>query len=301
MVSATRSVATPRGVYDVSAISQPLALPADGDSQRASGPGDPPNIASRRTGPAEGTAASRGRWRRDGERIKLPAHLTFTPTDVTPNATDKPLPISTRADAPVSALAPKLDPECWVDEHGDYLFHYALSRLRDPVQAEDFVQETLLAALKAVHRFEGRSSERSWLTGILKNKMLDHFRKAGRETTFTDLEFYQAEENATFRHPDHPDHWTPELAPSEWTFAGEDLDYEHFWKLFHHCASKLPERISRVFLMREVDELPTEQICETLSISPNNLWVMLHRARLALRRCLELNGMALGKSRPSKD
>src|SRR5436853_5092997 len=82
------------------------------------------------------------------------------------------------------------DPERWVEEHGDYLFKYALSRLRDPLKAEDFVQETFLAALKGGKSFQGRSAEKSFLVGILKNKICDHFRRASRETAFTDLEFY---------------------------------------------------------------------------------------------------------------
>src|ERR1044072_3112295 len=90
-----------------------------------------------------------------------------------------------------SVSSPRLsDPERWVDEHGDYLFKYALARLRDPAKAEDAVQETFLAALKGGKSFQGRSAEKSWLVGILKNKICDHYRKASRETPFTDLEFY---------------------------------------------------------------------------------------------------------------
>jgi len=182
-----------------------------------------------------------------------------------------------------------LNPERWVDEHGDFLFHYALSRLRDPVRAEDFVQEALLAALRSTDRYLGRSCERSWLTGILKHKLLDHFRKAGRETNFTDLEFYGEEENKTFENQAFPDHWNDSCAPGEWEAAGAALDREEFWRVFHRCSSKLPERVARVFLLREVDDVSSEEICNALNISPNNLWVMLHRARLALRRCLEMN------------
>src|SRR5580658_10910099 len=90
------------------------------------------------------------------------------------------------------------DPERWVDEHGDYLFKFALARLRDPQRAEDAVQETFLAALKGGRNFAGRSAEKSWLVGILKNKIYDHYRKAGRETSFTDLEFYADEERDRF-------------------------------------------------------------------------------------------------------
>lgn len=182
-----------------------------------------------------------------------------------------------------------VDPERWVDEHGDYLFHFALSRLRDPVLAEDFVQEALLAALRSAGRYQGRSTERTWLTGILRNKLLDHFRKAGRETSFTDLEFYSDAERSAFDNPAFPDHWTAEAGPQDWGGAGESLDGEAFWAAFHDCARKLPEKVSRVFLLREMDELPTEEICATLNVTPNNLWVMLHRARMALRRCLEEN------------
>src|SRR5215475_7654938 len=90
------------------------------------------------------------------------------------------------------------DPERWVEEHGDYLFRYALSRLRDPAKAEDMVQETFLAALKGAKHFQGRSSEKSWLVGILKNKICDSYRKASRETSFTDLDFYSEEESDRF-------------------------------------------------------------------------------------------------------
>ncbi|MBL9174889.1 MAG: sigma-70 family RNA polymerase sigma factor [Verrucomicrobiales bacterium] len=190
---------------------------------------------------------------------------------------------------PGPTSAHDLNPERWVDDHGDYLFHYALSRLRDRARAEDFVQEALLAALRSTDRYLGRSCERSWLTGILKHKLLDHFRKAGRETNFSDLEFYGEEEGKTFENQAFPDHWNAACAPTEWEEAGAALDREEFWRVFHRCSGKLPERVARVFLLREVDDISSEEICRTLNISPNNLWVMLHRARLALRRCLEMN------------
>jgi RNA polymerase sigma-70 factor (ECF subfamily) len=181
------------------------------------------------------------------------------------------------------------DPERWVDDHGDYLFHFALSRLRDASKAEDMVQETLLAGLRGMDRYQGRSSERTWLAGILRNKLLDHFRTKGRETSFTDLEFYADEEERAFENQAFPDHWNAAHAPSEWSAAGDALDRDEFWRVFHNCSGKLPDRIARVFLLREVDGIPSDEICTTLNISPNNLWVMLHRARMALRRCLEVN------------
>jgi RNA polymerase sigma-70 factor (TIGR02943 family) len=185
------------------------------------------------------------------------------------------------------------DPERWVDEHGDYLFKFALARLRDPQRAEDAVQETFLAALKGGQNFAGRSAEKSWLVGILKNKIYDYFRKASRETTFTDLQFYNDEESDRFV-PDGPGTggWIHESAPQEWPKAGENLDNELFWKAYRDCAGKLPKNVAAVFNLRELDGLESREICAMLNISDSNLWVMLHRARMALRRCLETNWFA---------
>ena len=182
------------------------------------------------------------------------------------------------------------DPERWVDEHGDYLFKYAMIRLRDPAKAEDAVQETFLAALKGGQKFQGRSAEKSWLVGILKNKIFDYFRKAGRETSFTDLEFYRDEESDRFVADGlGQGGWIHELGPQEWHRQGESLDNELFWQTYRDCAGKLPAKVAAVFTMREVDGIESKEICELLAISESNLWVMLHRARMALRRCLETN------------
>jgi RNA polymerase sigma-70 factor (ECF subfamily) len=185
------------------------------------------------------------------------------------------------------------DPERWVELYGDYLFKYALMRLRDAARAEDAVQETFLAALKGGKAFAARSAEKSWLVGILKNKICDHYRKVSRETSFTDMEFYSDEEGDRFV-PDgrFKDGWIHELGPQEWTSPGASLDSEVFWKTFQDCSSKLPKNVSAVFSLREVDGVESKEICALLNISENNLWVMLHRARMALRRCLETNWFA---------
>jgi RNA polymerase sigma-70 factor (ECF subfamily) len=185
------------------------------------------------------------------------------------------------------------DPERWVDEHGDCLFRFALMQLRDPVRAEDAVQETFLAALKGGKSFAGRSAERSWLIGILKNKICDHFRKAGREVAFTDLDFYSQEEDTSyFALPLGHGAWKPKIAPQDWVNPAENLDNELFWKTYRGCADKLPKNIAAAFNLREVDGIESKEICALLNISENNLWVMLHRARMALRSCLETNWFA---------
>src|ERR1700690_607031 len=178
---------------------------------------------------------------------------------------------STPADAkPSPGLS---DPEQWVDLHGDYLFKYALLRLRDAARAEDAVQETFLAALKGRKTFQGRSAEKSWLVGILKNKICDHFRKAHRETSFTDLEFYHDEESDRFVADGlGKGGWIHEFGPQEWPHPGESLDNESFWKAYHDCSARLPKNVATVFSLREVDGIESKEICALLNISENNLW-----------------------------
>jgi RNA polymerase sigma-70 factor (ECF subfamily) len=185
------------------------------------------------------------------------------------------------------------DPERWVELYGDYLFKYALMRLRDPAQAEDAVQETFLAALKGGKTFAGRSAEKSWLVGILKNKICDYYRRASRETPFTDLEFYSDEESDRLVAEGLlQGSWIHAQGPKEWPHPGESLDKEEFWQAYRDCSDKLPKNVVAVFNLREVDGMESKEICALLNISENNLWVMLHRARMALRRCLETNWFA---------
>lgn len=176
-------------------------------------------------------------------------------------------------------------PERWVDEHGDCLYRYALMRLRKPEIAEDLVQETFLAALRAQNNFGALSSERNWLLGILKNKICDRFRKLGRETNFTDLEFLSDDHARPF---DGEHVWLHGCGPREWKPEGEvAMNRKEFWQAFYDCIERLPERLAQVFTMREMEGLTGKEICATLNISEANLWVMLHRARMALREDLE--------------
>jgi RNA polymerase sigma-70 factor (ECF subfamily) len=199
-------------------------------------------------------------------------------------------PLSSPEDADARQSLPPIDAQRWVDDYGDYLFGFALARLRSEARAEDAVQETFLAALRAKRHFQGRSAEKTWLTGILKNKIYDHFRKSSRETSFTDLEFYDDEESNRFVNGGlGAGGWIHSQAPEEWATLGENLDNELFWKAYQDCAGKLPKKISAVFSLREIDGLESEELCAMFNISENNLWVMLHRARMALRRCLEIN------------
>ena len=193
------------------------------------------------------------------------------------------------------------DPDRWVDDHGDFLFSYAMFHLRDPVKAKDAVQDTLLAALKNPGAFTGKSAERGWLLGILKHKVHDAFRQASREPSFTDLGFFEIEEQQHFVSKGlHRDSWHHNSGPSDWpNGTDESLEREEFWQTFRRCASKLPRNVAQVILMRELDSMETRAICADLNISENNLWVVLHRARMALRRCLETNWFGPTKSSPT--
>jgi len=179
------------------------------------------------------------------------------------------------------------NPERWVDEHGDVLYRYALARVRNPDLAQDLVQETLLAAMRSRERFAGQSTVRSWLCGILKHKLCDHFRKRGRETSFTDLEFLADEFEEKFVPQGF---WVHMTGPKEWRPEPDEVMHrDDFWQTMRDCLAKLPERIAAVFTLREMDEIESKEICAMLNISENNLWVMLHRARMALRECLAMN------------
>lgn len=187
------------------------------------------------------------------------------------------------------------DPERWVDQYGDYLFRCALLRVRDPRLAEDIVQETLLAAFQGRDRFAGESSERSWLVGILKHKVIDHFRKDSREGPSEDLERLINEQDQAF---DDRGHWKRDTAgPKEWTEdPGTILERKEFWDVLKRCVSELPPRMAHAFSLREIDDLSSEEVCKVLNVTATNLWVMLHRGRTRLRRCLEGNYMGLRSS-----
>lgn len=184
--------------------------------------------------------------------------------------------------------APSSDPEKWVELHGTALYRFALLRLRDPKLAEDAVQETLLAALQARDRFSGQSSERSWLIGILKHKVIDHFRKTSRESLVEDATQFEEEMEGVF---DENGHWKrDETGPCEWNAdPGLLLERKEFWVALDRCLMKLPPRMAHVFSLREIDGIDSDEVCQALKLSASNLWVLMHRARMQLRKCLEIN------------
>jgi RNA polymerase sigma-70 factor (TIGR02943 family) len=180
-------------------------------------------------------------------------------------------------------------PQQWVANHADYLYGYASSRINEEEQARDLVQETFLAALERLDKFEGRSSERTWLTAILKNKIIDVYRKRasgliqGNETAIAEQEqqnFFEAADG----------HWNDAHRPQEFERSPDDpLLPKEFNSVLEQCMQKLPSLWLSVFTMKHMDELATEIICKELKVTSANFWVIIHRTKLNLRACLQRN------------
>jgi RNA polymerase sigma-70 factor (ECF subfamily) len=175
------------------------------------------------------------------------------------------------------------------NSHRAYLLRVAALQLRDKDLAEDVVQDTLLAALQGAPGFSGRSSLKTWLTGILKHKIVDVIRRKSREPAFAPLEEESQLEDfdALF---DNSGHW--ENPPADWGDPETHVSRQQFFDIVQFCLEKLPPNTARVFMMREVMELTSDEICKELTITSTNLWVILYRARMALRQCLEQNWFA---------
>ena len=170
-----------------------------------------------------------------------------------------------------------------------YLLRYASLQLRDAAAAEDAVQEALLAALAGKSSFAGRSNVRTWLTGILKHKIVDAIRRQSRERPASEPEHGgEATEFDTLF--DDRGHW--EEAPRAWEHPEGALGQKQFLAALESCLRALPQRSAQAFMMREHLGLDTGEICKDLEVTPTHLWVMLHRARMALRLCLETNWFA---------
>ncbi|MCB0345002.1 MAG: sigma-70 family RNA polymerase sigma factor [Bdellovibrionales bacterium] len=177
----------------------------------------------------------------------------------------------------------QLNLELLVEQEGDYLYHFALARVRNQETAEELVQDTFLGAARSLDSFRGQSSPRTWLTSILKHKILDYLRKKARnrEVQFEDLG--GDETNAFF---DETGHWA--TGAVEWSRdPAFKFEQKEVMNVLMSCIDSLPEKLRTVFYLREVDGLSTKELQDTLGISSSNAWVMLYRARMRLRECME--------------
>lgn len=176
--------------------------------------------------------------------------------------------------------------ESQLADYQRYLLRYARLQLRNDAWAEDAVSETMLAALSKPQSFSNRSQLKTWLVGILKHKIIDVLRQHRREVCL------QQDEDDGGDEPDAlifkaDGHFA--VRPADWGDPAQELNSRQFFEVLEACADRLPAAMARVFMMREWLELPTEEICKELGLTATNIYVQLHRARLRLRECLELN------------
>lgn len=185
------------------------------------------------------------------------------------------------------------NPETWIDDYGDSLYAFALSRLGDPSLAEDLVQATFLAGLEAIAGFRRESSLLTWLTGILRRKIADEFRSRRQSRQVASAE---AVEGPTYF--DRTGKWSPKIRP--WRVDPQEIaQSREFWETLEECIEQLPSTLAAAFRLRHVDGLKSQEVCSALQISDGNLSVRMHRARLSLRECLDRHWFASSERKRS--
>lgn len=179
------------------------------------------------------------------------------------------------------------NPDKWVAKYADTLYAYTIVRVRDAQHSEDIIQNTFLSAWKARGTYKGQASEKNWLYAICKNKIIDHFRKQSGSP----VNAAPGEEDIYF---DDSEHWTKEAAPKEWgTDFEQPVESKEFYSTLDKCRQKLKNIQQNVFVMKYMEDLDSDEICKVLAITPSNYWVLIHRAKLQLRKCLEKNWIGI--------
>lgn len=189
-----------------------------------------------------------------------------------------------------------LHPNKWVSNYGDYLFSIALMKTSNKEVAEDLVQDTFLSAIKAAAAFKGESSEKTWLVRILQNKIIDYYRK---KDILKDTSEYIAQTESSFEENffeanSHSEaYWKSDAMPAPWkSDADSGIHQAEFNKILEFCLQKLPTKLLPVFVSKYIDDEESEKICKDYGISSSNYWVIIHRAKLLMRSCLEKNWFA---------
>ncbi|MEZ5016752.1 MAG: sigma-70 family RNA polymerase sigma factor [Flavipsychrobacter sp.] len=178
----------------------------------------------------------------------------------------------------------KLAPDMWVENYGDMLYSFVASRISDKEVAKDIVQDVFVSAWNGRLGYKGEASEKNWLFTITRNKIIDHYRKAANNPLVSiedkDSEgFFDLENNL---------HWVNDSKPKDWGVNYTDtIETKEFYKVLSHCKDALQEQQQAVFVMKHMEDLSTKDICKVLNISASNYWVLMHRAKLQLRKCIE--------------
>ena len=177
----------------------------------------------------------------------------------------------------------KINTDLWVERYGDTMYRYTLVRVKDTNTAEEIVQTTFFSALKSKDSFAGRSTEKSWIFGILKHKIMDHFRESRKNFTY-DFSTDDPGDPITY---DQTGYWTN--FPQDWAIGPEKAaENKELVEALAFCLEGLSEKFRKIFVLKEIEGLASEEICKEFNVKPTNLWVMLHRARNQLKKCLEV-------------
>ncbi|WP_027127067.1 sigma-70 family RNA polymerase sigma factor [Gelidibacter mesophilus] len=177
----------------------------------------------------------------------------------------------------------QLNPKKWIERYSDYLFNYTITRVNDREIAKDILQDTFFAGLKSMKNFKGEATERTWLISILKRKIIDYYRKINSKKG-------QAEVRMTYNTDENEGDWLEERVEDEgYLNAEEILENSELGDAIYNCLDKLPEKQATVFKMKTILNYETETICNELNITASNLWVIIHRARIAMAECMEKN------------
>ncbi len=172
----------------------------------------------------------------------------------------------------------------WIDNYADYMYNYAIVRVNNSDLAKDLVQDTFFAGLKSAKNFQGKSTERTWLVSILKRKIIDYYRKINSKKGQAEvrMNFYEDGENEG--------NWLEERVPQSWdNQSDKTIENDELKNQLESCIEALPKKYGMVFRMKTIQEFETEEICKELNITASNLWVIIHRARTQLRKCMEDN------------
>lgn len=179
-----------------------------------------------------------------------------------------------------------INPKHWVEQYSDQLFKFVISRVSDSETAKDLVQDTFLSALKSLGNFREEVSEKNWLYSILKNKIIDHYRSKAKQS-ITELNGLLEETQDFF---DEVENWKESARPKQWVVDySQNVETKEFFEILEKCKKKLSELQNAVFTLRYLDDNNSDKICKELNISSSNYWVLIHRSKLQIHKCLEKN------------
>lgn len=171
-----------------------------------------------------------------------------------------------------------LNPNLWVKNYADFLFNYGITRVSDPIVVEDLVQDTFLAAVKSSKNFKGEASEKTWITSIFKRKIVDHYRKMNSKKGRFETPMYKLGEERR--------EVLEATASVSVDFSDKEIEQTELGTILDSCIADLRGNQYKVFVMKTIQGMDTEEICNELDLSPSNVWVLLHRARVQLKECV---------------